>query len=291
MKQVVSTKYGAGVNEYVEVERRYGHLAEGVSCRGELCPKCGGGRNREKTFGVSRLSGRLVFNCYRASCGFKGSTTSSGRPVVPSEGARQPERIDGRSRYQALGKGPVPEDVRKYLDGKYGLVKHLLAKGQFHWTEEHSPPGHGRLVMPLLNTGGEAYGYVARKLDTQYGPKALTMCGANEGSWYPCEGSDELIIVEDQLSALRASEFMNAVALLGVNVTDAMIKEIKKTGYSAVFLALDADAFPTAIKLAHKLRNFFKVKVIKLDCDIKDMTDQAIADVMFEAGAEFYRGD
>jgi hypothetical protein len=170
-------------------------------------------------------------------------------------------------------------------------VKHLLAKGQFHWTEEHSPPGHGRLVMPLLNTGGEAYGYVARKLDTQYGPKALTMCGANEGSWYPCEGSDELIIVEDQLSALRASEFMNAVALLGVNVTDAMIKEIKKTGYSAVFLALDADAFPTAIKLAHKLRNFFKVKVIKLDCDIKDMTDQAIADVMFEAGAEFYRGD
>jgi hypothetical protein len=145
--------------------------------------------------------------------------------------------------------------------------------------------------MPTMDQNGETYGYVVRKLDGQVGPKTLSFLDGNKGAWYGCEGSSELVIVEDQLSALRASEYMNAVALLGVNMTDEVVRCIEKApGYTGIFLALDADAFPTAIKLAHRVRPKFKMKVMKLKQDLKNMNEQELIDTLYEAGAEFYQG-
>jgi hypothetical protein len=143
--------------------------------------------------------------------------------------------------------------------------------------------------MPVIDHSNETYGYVVRKLDGQVGPKTLSFLDNNRGAWYKCEGSDELLIVEDQLSALRASDYMNAVALLGVHMTDALVAAIKSGRYSGIFLALDADAFPTAIKLAHKMRPHFKMKVLKLPKDLKDMEEQQMVDTLWQAGVEFYK--
>lgn len=141
-----------------------------------------------------------------------------------------------------------------------------------------------------MDQDGDIYGYVARKLNNQAGPKTLSFFENNIGAWYGCEGSDELVIVEDQLSALRASDYMNSVALLGTSLTDAVIQTIKSTpAYANVFIALDADAFPLSIRMAHKARPHFRTKVIRLPKDMKDMDEQTLVNTLWEAGAEFYK--
>jgi DNA primase len=146
--------------------------------------------------------------------------------------------------------------------------------------------------MPTMDEDGAVYGYVVRKLDNQNGPKTLSIFDKNVGAWYHCESSDELMIVEDQISALRASRYMNAVALMGTTMTDAVLNTIRLTPiYQNIFIALDADAFPVAIKMAHRCRPYFKSKVIKLSKDIKDMEEDELVEMLFQAGAEFYKGD
>ena len=163
----------------------------------------------------------------------------------------------------------------------------MLATGGLRWTNDHSPTGHGRLVMPVYNPEGEAYGYVARKLDNQPGPKTLSMINDSVGSWYLCSGSSELIVVEDQLSAIRASEYMNAVALLGTNLADGTLREIKAFNPSMTFIALDKDAFPLSIKMAHKVRKVVPTKVIRLTKDLKDMKEDELVFSLFTGGAQF----
>jgi DNA primase len=146
--------------------------------------------------------------------------------------------------------------------------------------------------MPTMDQDGDIYGYVVRKLDSQHGPKTLSIFGQNIGAWYACRDSDELVIVEDQLSALRASDYMNAVALMGTNLTEEVLRTIIDTPtYSGVFLALDRDAFPTAIKIAHRVRPRLKMKVIKLPKDLKDMDESELTETLYDAGGEFYKGD
>lgn len=141
--------------------------------------------------------------------------------------------------------------------------------------------------MPIYNPEGEAYGYVARKLDAQPGPKTLSMVSDSVGSWYLCSGSSELVLVEDQLSALRASEYMNAVALLGTNLTEGTLREIKAFNPSTTFVALDKDAFPLSIKMAHRLRKVVPTKVMRLHKDLKDMTEDELVFTFYKHGAEF----
>lgn len=95
-------------------------------------------------------------------------------------------------------------------------------------------------------------------------------------AWYRNHGSDKLIIVEDQLSAIRAADFMNAVALLGVNINDDRAYEIKKGGFKEVFIALDNDAFGLTLSYSVKFRSYLNLVPLKLHKDIKDMNDDEL---------------
>jgi hypothetical protein len=141
--------------------------------------------------------------------------------------------------------------------------------------------------MPVLDTAGYPYGYVARKMDDQPGPKTLSMIGQNQGCWYNCKGSKELLVVEDQISALRASEYVNTVALLGTTMTDDVIKSIKAGQYTGIFLALDPDAFPLSVKMAHLLKPHFKMKLIRLKKDLKDMDEDMLVNTLYHGGVGF----
>ena len=150
---------------------------------------------------------------------------------------------------------------------------------------EHSPPGYGRLVLPVLDHLGYPYGYVARKLDNQVGAKTFTFASETEGAWYLNRVSGtRLVIVEDQLSALKASQFVNAVALLGTNISEATLNAIKAGKYTDIYIALDADAFPKSIRLAVELRPHLKLHVIRLRKDLKNMTKEDIHKLFMNEG-------
>lgn len=275
-----------------EIEDDYRLLADGVSTGGNVCPSCRGGRSKEGSFTVTRQGNLLKFKCHRNSCGFSGVTQRNGRPAVLGEPVPQRERKPARPDYADLRKGPLPQDVISMLGVRYCITPVSITKGQLQWTEEYSPAGHGRVLMPVFDENGQEYGYTVRKFDDQPGAKTLSYLENGKGSWYfgpPRTSLKQLIIVEDQLSALRASHYLNSVALLGTNVTDGTLKVLKERKFDNVYIALDPDAFPTSIKLARRLRDAgVNVTVVKLTKDIKNMNDIELLDWLTEMDINWY---
>lgn len=272
--------------ERATIELDYGKITDGVSVTGRICPKCNGGNSGEGSLAVSRSGDTLLFICHRASCGWRGRINLNGGGAVSGESpAPSAERSDGRNRYASLGQGALPEEIKRYLADQYEIGELLQAKGLLRWTTKHSPPGHGRLVLPVIDHAGYPYGYVARKLDNQNGAKTFTFASDTEGAWYMNRSSGtRLVIVEDQLSALKASQFVNAVALLGTNISEATLTAIKAGRYTDIYLALDADAFPKSIKLAVELRPHLKLNVIRLRKDLKNMAKVDIHSLFMKEG-------
>ena len=90
----------------------------------------------------------------------------------------------------------------------------------------------------MYNEDGENTGAVLRSLSGAK-PKALTHTEDGAMAWYRNWQSDLLIIVEDQLSAIRASKYMNAVALLGTNLNEERAQAIARMKWFRVLIALD----------------------------------------------------
>lgn len=223
--------------------REYESLAQGVSVSGRICPKCFGGRSNEGSLSVTRSDYTLLYKCHRAACDFAGKVAVvSGGGGQPTVEHRAGERISGQARYEALGRSRIPEGIRAWLAQKYHLSEYHFSKGGLSWTNRHSiGPIAGRLVIPVADENMSIYGYTARKLDEQAGPKTLSFFENKRGAWYFNPSSLDVIIVEDQLSAIRASKYLNAVAILGTDIPDAVL-DILRDRAGKIFLALDKDA-------------------------------------------------
>lgn len=104
--------------------------------------------------------------------------------------------------------------------------------------------------------------------------------------WSDGHPSDELIVVEDQLSAIRGSWYLNSVALLGTNLLPKILENIKKGNYATVWVALDPDAFPLSIKMVAELkRHGVNAKVIRLPADLKDMSEVDVVNLLYKYNA------
>ena len=99
-------------------------------------------------------------------------------------------------------------------------------------------------------------------------------------AWYTNRATTGVIIVEDQLSAIRASDYLTSVSLLGTNLSEERVEEIKRTADGPVFLALDNDAIASAVKYVVKYRSQLPMQPVRLDKDIKDMGNEE-ADALF----------
>ena len=265
----------------------YGSLPDGVSASGAICPKCSGGQSHEGSLSVTCEGGQLKFLCHRASCDFRGVLTINGRALVPATDER-PERKPIGPGYAAIRKGPLPEAAKEFLWSRYGLTDDHINRGLLQWTTAYSPEGKGRVLMPVRDCDGHVYGHTVRKIDDQRGKKSLTFVGNSSGAWYHCPGSRDVILVEDQISAIRASSYLNAVALLGTNITDKALRDIKESEFNRVFLCLDADALPRAIELVQKHKADVKLHLLQLNWDIKDMTEKDL--VQFLVREDVYTG-
>lgn len=275
MKNTTTEVRRSKYDEYkAEVSEAYGFLQEGESKRTEICPKCKGGSAHEPSFSVSKRDGGLLFNCFRASCGFRGRTGVQFNTARADGGARQNARAHTTNNHREPPKVSALSDAAKGTLGvRYGLAPEEVEALGWGITSED------RLFIPLRGWDGSDLGYVGRRLGEGLGPKALTRSNTPDAmAWYPKGGSDKLIIVEDIFSAVRASKYENAVALLGTHMNQARADAIKEfVGSGTVYLCLDADAFNKAIKLAFTFKNTIpSLKVKKLSKDIKDLDETSL---------------
>lgn len=246
----------------------YDYIPEQTTLAGELCPACKGGGSGERTLSVSRKDGILLWNCHRASCNLKGAAGGGSKTR-----ARTPSEVHCRGvvgRTIARESSVVEETTRQWLMARYALTAHQFSRAEISWDEDTN-----RLCLPVFGWQGERRGVVLRALDGRK-PKTLTHTEQGAMAWYTNTHTSAVIIVEDQLSAIRASDYLNSVALLGTHLNEERVAEIKASGCKPVYLALDADAYALAVKYTIEYRSELRPQLLRLAKDIKDHTDEEL---------------
>jgi hypothetical protein len=254
-------------------------LEEGqsVTC---LCPKCRGGSTGEEKLSITRTSAGLLYNCYRASCKFKGFVSSLPGSLLPEPNNKKHKKPHPFTRPLI----PLPEDMVLYLMQKYNLTEKDIANNGLAYDVDYD-----RLYLPIYNSLGYEIGGCAKKL-------GFKQHGNSQGSkniiyyndpdiqllHFATKASElnTIIVVEDQLSAIRVSKYGRGVALLGTNWNDTTTVTLQKETRN-IILALDADtwdkAVPLPIAIARKYSLFFDTfKLVKVNKDPKDSTEEEL---------------
>src|SRR5690606_34324370 len=168
----------------------------------------------------------------------------------------------------------LPEEVSSKLVDKYHFsTRELSALG---WDDKCD-----RVVLPVIDVDGDLAGCVLRS-EVGAVPKALSHTEPDAVGVFRNLASSYCIVVEDIYSALRASKYMNAVALLGTNLNDSRTETLKELKCKKYFLALDADAFDKTILYIKKYRNTLPLVPVQLTEDIKNMTPATLELLMNE---------
>lgn len=257
------------INEHrYEIESTYRGLREGETQAGQVCPSCKGGATKEGSLSVSRSRGSLLFNCHRASCKFSGVIILTAGVGSVNSGA-----TTTRSKTY-IPTTHLSETATKLLAEEFRLTGEAIDLAGIKSVKGDSGFYSGRVCFPIYGPDSRERGASYRSYDGAT-PKSIIRLD-EDGialSWYIRKRkSRALVIVEDQVSAIRVSSFYDSVALLSTNFSEAKVKEVKARGYSRVFLCLDNDATAVAVRLAVALRTQLpQLRIIGLPKDIKNM--------------------
>jgi DNA primase len=255
-------------------------MYDGESKSGLMCPFCEGGSTKEQTLFMLRDGRKVIYKCYRASCG-KGGLLNLGTLAA---GERK-EELRKKEWVLEVRSDPLDAATEEYLKTRYFLSDQELRRSEIGTTTKYCQAATHRVYIPVLRYNRTIRGFVARDISGKENKKALSfMWNKDEPilAWYTNPSSNKLLIVEDPFSALRASSFVNSVALLGTDLSKAKTDEIVRNGFTEAWMALDKDATRQAVKLAVKLKDRLKLRVLVLDEDLKDLTRKELEEFFKE---------
>lgn len=250
----------------------YSYLQDGEDTGQLQCPLCKGGSSGESSFGVSRRGNKLLWNCFRASCTCRGTYESG---LVASGTGTPPSRRTRQERWNVPVE-PVNQSTIRFLSARFGIDTETLNTVGIGSTGEGSEPYRRRLSYPILGPDARLRGRVHRSYEGAT-PKALTWLKEDEVplAWYKfIWDSPVLVLTEDQVSAIKLAPHFHAAALLGTDLNEARINDIKTSGkqYERIYLALDRDATMSALRQQLELRHTLpNLNILSLPMDIKDM--------------------
>lgn len=240
-----------------------------------ICPACGGGSKHERTLSVTRTDEGVVWNCHRGSCASAGFLPTAGA-LVPAPAKPTPQRA-----YEGALHGLTEEDLAFFLE-RYEITPPV------GWYRND----HDEYVLSIHNPIGYTRGYNVRQpwagapiRGREGRPKSRVWMHASGPvqSFHHFETSpDALVLVEDQLSAVKAQAAgIGAVALLGTHLNADKVREIAMLRAKEVIIALDADATGLAFKQAREWGMAFnKIRVAVLERDLKDTPLDEIAYIL-----------
>jgi len=217
------------------------------------CPFCGG----QKKLAISKIDGKLMWNCYRASCEGKGIHTGK-RDLQSAK-----NYLTGQIRKREVYVRPLPsittsvENHKPALD--YLASVNSLEAYRNGYIKVRYDPSQDRVLF----YSGE--GVVAKSLRS-YGPKWMTL-GSIPAGVHIGTGTTA-VLVEDVPSACSVSRVngLVGVAMLGTNITKALNKATEK--YLNKYLCLDKDASSKAIVIKRQLGASLKVRFISKDLKV-----------------------
>jgi hypothetical protein len=251
----------------LEVETLY----SGEARTGLACPACLGGRTQEASLAVRHEGHQLSLKCWRAGCGYY-ARIPVGADFTFSAPKRPPKP------YTAALE-PPDYGMRRRLFVRYGLAERAVDYGGIQTAMSELTQS---IWMPVRDRLGYERGGIIRRLEKGVKPKAVSYKTTDSSwmAWYPRVNDGELqplVIVEDQISALRAWQAgYSAVALLGTVLSGDRVAELEAiVRREPIALALDNDAFSIACGYCTKYSDRLNMRAVLLNKDLKDLYDDA----------------
>lgn len=212
------------------------------------CPVCLG----KGKLGFLRTSDGIGYRCFRASCSESGFLAAHGA-VYRVPAAAPPRASFYNAQDEAATHDELTPEQLDYLQEKFFLNSREMWRLAPRW----DAPRH-RYVFPLFGKGSEVRGAVHRSYQPGVTPKVLTRpysATAPLTSWYVrTHGTvSTVMLVEDVISAARASTFCTALALNGTRLSPAALKELEDFEPTRVLICLDRDAAAQAMRLQREL--------------------------------------
>lgn len=240
------------------------NLSEGQTIR-EECPYCRGGDNGEKSLSITVLDGAILWNCFRAKCGEAGAR--GGRHLPTQTVARIHKEWGGDTH-------SLPIKVQQRIKELWGIVD----PPHWWWTTDFG----GRVAMSVRSPKDIHRGWVLRDITGGQRTKALTYIDKGEGlSWYKTTPFAPTVLVEDIPSAIRASAYVNTVALLGTGIGLSRATEIADNATRPIIIALDQDATRESFRWARKWTLLWgDCTVLPLSADLKDLEQAQLREVL-----------
>ena len=238
------------------------------------CPFCEA--EHENSLSLTRIESGLLYKCFRAKCQARGFVSS--RPDAHYERLAikkfKPRHFTGELEN-------LPHSVYIWLWENYGITKGEADEQQFRYANKSN-----RIFMPTFDFRGEGFGGTTRAIERRADiPKTFTYrTRETSGVHYPRGrgyGNKPLCVVEDVLSAVKVSRYMNCCALLGTTINNNRVLEWRMLT-DRIYLMLDADAIKLALGYWQKYGFHFKTfRVLPLTGpDPKDMTPLQLEGVL-----------
>lgn len=231
------------------------------------CPSCG----KKVKLGISIKPEGILYHCFSNSCKLNKArllssnmSASSMVDILNRKAKEVPKHTFEPPTY--LISGFASENSLR-MAAKYDLLEGYLSKA----FKTAYDPRLERQVFYYRNENNAVVGAMGRALRIHHRPKAHIYPNSLKTPWI-CGTSDQAVIVEDVLSAIKAYNVgKTGIALSGTTLALDYLNLFKK--YKKVYVALDKDASMKSLEIKKLLDVYVKeVKIILLERDLKDLT-------------------
>jgi len=243
------------------------------------CPECGG----NNTFTVSRVDGRVLYNCYKNSCGTKGGISQT--RSVDALKARF-KRVQGGVEESSNTSPPefnmpasTSTNYENFAVQEYIKQMNIQSSIDSGYTTIMYDFAQHRCVFVVHDANRNIIGATGRALGFGVVPKwkrydkrkdLMFFCGKRKGT---------AVLVEDCASACTVfAAGHTGVALLGTSLNDQHINQLRV--FDNIIVALDADASKKAIAMQKMLAVYVPSEVMFLTDDLKYFTPECVRSLL-----------
>lgn len=226
------------------------------------CPFCKG----KNKFTIDRFDGKLVWNCYKASCTVRGAYTGE-RSLEAAK-----SYLSNNAHKRAQPTNVSPPKITTAVDNKEAAVAYLKSVNSYEaysrgFIRIRYAPAEDRVLFYNKNMTGA----VGRSLSPS--KAKWRSYGDMSGGIHVGDGG-HAVLVEDVASACSVARLngYSGVAMLGTNVTAPILLSLKN--YAKTTLVLDNDASSKAVYLARRHSNIHNVRLTTVD--LKHLDEESV---------------
>ena len=239
------------------------HISEGDSYRGD-CPMCRG----KNTFTATNTLGDLQYNCFKLGCTIRGIyiTDMTAAEIYQRMKDQQTQRA-----YTNIKKEKESMEIPEYVvtpKAKHTKYQRFIRRWGIAIADTLYDVKDERVVFPIKHNG-RIIDAIGRAVGIKH-PKWYRYTG--EADYYTVGSGKTLLIVEDVLSAIIATQelpYITAMAILGTSLSPKHMEKIQE--YNKVIIALDPDAIGKTVEYRREIELWTGNKTIAMNLidDIK----------------------